>query len=194
MKLVKISEYAKLKGVSVRTLKRRIKEGLLKYEKTDSGRIMIPIESLKDEYIVTYARVSSSENKDNLISQSKRLQDYCSAKGWIVKESIEEIGSGLNDERRKLIKLFLNPNITKVVVEHKDRLTRFGFNYLKNICDFHNTEIVILSKEKQENSLEQELAEDIISIIHSFSGKLYGMRKSVKKKIDQELENEENPN
>ena len=67
MKLVKISEYAKLKGVSVRTLKRRIKEGLLKYEKTDSGRIMIPIESLKDEYIVTYARVSSSENKDNLI-------------------------------------------------------------------------------------------------------------------------------
>ena len=108
-----------------------------------------------------------------------------------------DVASGLNDDRKNLNQLLLkvqNNEVNRIFISHKDRLTRFGFNYLKNICDFHNTEIVILSKEKQENSLEQELAEDIISIIHSFSGKLYGMRKSVKKKIDQELENEENPN
>ena len=96
-------------------------------------------------------------------------------------------------ERQLLLKV-QNNEVNRIFISHKDRLTRFGFNYLKNICDFHNTEIVILSKEKQENSLEQELAEDIISIIHSFSGKLYGMRKSVKKKINKELSDEDKSN
>ena len=98
MKLIKISEYASLVGVSVRTLKRRIKEGTLKVEKTSTGRVMVPIETMKDDYVVVYARVSSSENKSNLESQSRRLQDFCTAKGWIVKEVIEEVGSGLKVE------------------------------------------------------------------------------------------------
>lgn len=188
MKLIKISEYAKLKGVSVRTLKRRIKKGLLKYEKTDSGRIMIPLQDCKEEYVVTYARVSSSENKDNLKSQSKRLQDYCSANGWVIKESIEEVGSGLNDERRKLLKLFSNPKITKVVVEHKDRLTRFGFNYLKNLWD---VEIVVIN---EVDSDEQDLMQDFVSLVTSFCARLYGRSRTKRstEKLIKELTNDSN--
>ena len=102
MKLVKLSEYAKMKGVSVRTLRRRMEDGSLITTKTPTGRIMVNIEEERNEYVITYARVSSSENKANLLSQSKRLQDFCAAKGWIVKEVIEEVGSGINDNRKKL--------------------------------------------------------------------------------------------
>lgn len=183
MKLIKISEYASLVGVSVRTLKRRIKEGTLKVEKTSTGRVMVPMDTLKDEYTVVYARVSSSENKSNLESQSKRLQDFCAAKGWSVKEVIEEIGSGLNDDRRKLSKLFSNHKVTRVVVEHKDRLTRFGFNYLKKLW---NVEIVVVNEVLED---EKDLMQDFVSLVTSFCARLYGKRRTRRntEKIIEEL-------
>ena len=183
MKLIKISEYASLVGVSVRTLKRRIKEGTLKVEKTSTGRVMVPMDTLKDEYTVVYARVSSSENKSNLESQSKRLQDFCVAKGWNVKEVVEEIGSGLNDDRRKLSKLFSNHNVTRVVVEHKDRLTRFGFNYLKILW---NIEIVVVNEVLED---EKDLMQDFVSLVTSFCARLYGKRRTRRntEKIIEEL-------
>ena len=103
---------------------------------------------------------------------------------------IEDIGSGLNDNRKglnKLIKLILEGKVNRVIISYKDRLTRFGFNYIKQICDYNNVEIIVVSREERNESLEVELAEDIISIIHSFSGKLYGMRKKVKEEVDKEL-------
>lgn len=183
MKLIKLSEYASIVGLSTRTLKRRIKEGLLKVEKTPTGRIMVPVENLKNEYVVIYARVSSSENKSNLESQSKRLQDFCIAKGWIVKEIVEEIGSGLNDDRRKLSNLFSNHKITKVVVEHKDRLTRFGFNYLKQLWD---VEIVVVNEVVED---EKDLMQDFVSLVTSFCARLYGKRRTKRntEKIIEEL-------
>lgn len=183
MKLIKISEYASLVGVSVRTLKRRIKEGTLKVEKTSTGRVMVPIETMKDDYVVVYARVSSSENKSNLESQSRRLQDFCTAKGWIVKEVIEEVGSGLNDNRRKLSKLFSNHDITRIVVEHKDRLTRFGFNYLKQLW---NVEIVVVNEVVED---EKDLMQDFVSLVTSFCARLYGKRRTKRntEKIIEEL-------
>ena len=172
MKVVKLSEYAKLKGVSVRTLRRRMDNGTLKTFKTSTGRVMVELEELKNEYVVTYARVSSSENKSNLITQSKRLQDFCAAKGWIVKEAIEEVGSGLNDNRKKLLNLFSNKAATKVVIEHKDRLTRFGFNYLKQLWD---VEIVVVNEVQEE---EQDLMQDFVSLVTSFCARLYGKRRT----------------
>lgn len=80
-----------------------------------------------DEYVTVYARVSSSENKSNLESQSQRLCAYCEANGWTVKEVVKECASGLNDYRPKLSRIFEQRKATKLVVEHKDRLTRFGF-------------------------------------------------------------------
>lgn len=80
--------------------------------------------------------------------------------------------------------------MNRIFISYKDRLTRFGFNYIKQICDFNNVEIIIMSDDQEDKSLEFELAEDIISIIHSFSGKLYGLRKDVKSKVAKELDDD----
>lgn len=80
---------------------------------------------------MVYSRVSSSQNRNNLESQSKRIQDFCSAKGWVVGKVAEECASGLNDNRPKLNKILSDKNVARIVVEHKDRLSRFGFNYIK---------------------------------------------------------------
>lgn len=96
----------------------------------------------------------------------------------------------MNDNRKglnKLIKLILDKEVNRLIISYKDRLTRFSFNYLKQMCDYNNVEIIIVSREKRNESLEFELAEDIISIIHSFSGKLYGMRKKVKDEVNKEF-------
>jgi predicted site-specific integrase-resolvase len=93
----------------------------------NSGTIIVPDDTpQKKEVVAVYARVSSSENRSNLISQSKRVQEFCSANGWIVSKVVEECGSGLNDERKKMIQLLSDENIAKILVEHKDRITRFG--------------------------------------------------------------------
>lgn len=173
MRLEKISDYAKRVGVSVRTLKRRIKKGELKFERTSTGRIMIPVEDTRPDYTVVYTRVSSSENKDNLKSQSKRVQDFCEANGWVVKEVVEEVGNGLNDDRKKLKKLFHNKNITRIVVEHKDRLTRFGFNYISEL--WKDVEIVVINEVKED---ETDLMQDFVSLVTSFCARLYGRRQT----------------
>lgn len=81
----------------------------------------------------------------------------------------------------------LNGNVSRVFITYKDRLTRFGYNYLKTVCDYKGVEIVVVSSAEDSKTMEEELAEDIIAVIHSFSGKLYGMRKKVKDEVDKEL-------
>lgn len=105
-------------------------------------------EILAEEYTIIYARVSSSENKSNLGSQAKRLAQFCLAKGWVINEIVKECASGLNDNRPKLIKILTEKKATRLVVEHKDRLTRFGFNYIKIL--YPECEIVVVN-EVEEN-------------------------------------------
>lgn len=98
-----------------------------------------------------------------------------------------DVGSGLNDNRKSLnllLKEVEQDKIDRIFITYKDRLTRFGFNYLRFICDSHNTEIVVMSDEEEYKSVEEELAEDIIAIIHSFSGKMYGLRRKIKDSIE----------
>lgn len=89
-----------------------------------------------------------------------------------------------------MVTLVQEDKIARIFIHYKDRLPRFGFHYLQLICDFHKTEIVIVSTETEDKTRSEELAEDIISIIHSFSGKLYGLRKKLKEDICIELEKE----
>jgi len=181
---VKLSNFAKMNDVSVRTLWRRINDGSLKIEKTLTGRIYVNIEetqSIKNDYTVIYTRVSSSENKLNLDSQADRLSKFCISKGWIVKEIIKEIGSGLNDDRKKLHQLFENAKVTRVVVEHKDRLTRFGFNYLKSLW---KVEIIVAN---EINESEKDLMDDFVSLVTSFCARLYGKRRT--KRLTEKLIN-----
>lgn len=179
----KLSEYAKEHGITYRSAYNHWKKGLISgaYQ-LPSGTIVIPdysnIDIKKYEYIVCYSRVSSSQNKNNLESQSKRLLSFCAAKGWVVKENIKEIGSGINDNRPKLLNIIKDGKATKLVVEHKDRLTRFGFNYIKELCDKIDCEIIIINECDSE---KEDLIQDFISIITSFCSKIYGQRRSRRK-------------
>lgn len=136
MKRIKLSQWAKDNGVSWRTAYRYFKTGKITGVQFDNGTILVDVYDELNSgkgLTVTYARVSSSEQrKTNLETQSKRLTDYCEANGWVVDRVIKEVGSGLNDQRPKLDKLLRSDEqISRIVIEHKDRLTRFGFTTSK---------------------------------------------------------------
>lgn len=141
----------------------------------------------KEEKIVTYARVSSRERKNSLIEQENRLINFCNARGWIVHKSYKEIASGMNDNRKLLLEM-LNNNPTKIVIENKDRLTRFGFNYLKVLLEKLGCEIVVLNDSED----QEDLTKDLISIITSFCGRIYGLRRAKNKlnKIKELVQND----
>ncbi len=170
---MKLSEYAKKNDVTYRTAWNRFKAGkLIGAYQDEYSTVHVPVIDVRPDYTVVYARVSSSENKSNLLSQSKRVQDFCTAKGWVINQIVEECGSGLNDSRKKLIKILRDESVTRVVVEHKDRLTRFGFNYLKELAHF---EIVIINEVVED---EKDLMQDFVSLVTSFTARLYGKRRT----------------
>ncbi len=174
---VKLSKYAKMSGVSVRTLWRRINDGSLLVERSSTGRVFVNLEEEQTSLlnVCIYARVSSSENKDNLERQKERLVSYCNAKGYKVSKIITEIGSGLNDERKKLESILMDKSINLIVVEHKDRLARFGLNYIQKLLELDNRKIEIINPQTND---EDDLMQDFVSIITSFTARLYGRRRS----------------
>ena len=191
----KLSDYAKEHGVCYRTAYNHFHAGLIKgaYQ-LDTKTIVIPDDYTdsftKAEYIITYARVSSSENKKNLETQSERLVSFCNARGWVVSESIKEVGSGLNDSRKKLTKILTEGKATKIVVEHKDRLSRFGSKYIEMLCNRFGCEIVYINQSESE---KEDLVQDFVNIITCFCAKLYGQRRTKRKteKLIEMLQNEE---
>ena len=134
---MKLSAYARSLGVSYRTAWRWFKAGKVAGYQADTGTIIVTepivetVPATANQKTVIYTRVSAAENKDNLEGQAKRLMDYCAAKGYQVAAVVKEIGSGVNDTRPQLLKLLTDPTVGQIVVEHKDRLTRFGFNYIQ---------------------------------------------------------------
>jgi predicted site-specific integrase-resolvase len=171
---MKLSDYAKQVGVQYRTAWNWIKAGKLEHYRTPSGCICVKNKNdVTDDYTVVYCRVSSSENKPNLDSQAKRVCEFCQARGWVVNEIIKECGSGINDSRPKLEKIFTQKRATRIVVEHKDRLTRFGFNYIKNLADW--CEIVVINEAAED---EEDLIQDFISFVTSYCTRIYGKRRS----------------
>jgi len=181
---MKLSEYAKKIGVTYKTAWNHYQAGLIpNARKLPSGIIVIFEDESKDVHYKTaaYSRVSSSENRPNLLSQSKRVQDFCAAKGWVVSEVIEECASGLNDERPKLKKILTDKSINRLVVEHKDRLTRFGFHYIQYLWD---GEIIVINEVIED---KKDLMQDFVSLVTSFTARLYGRRRS-KRQTEQLIE------
>lgn len=177
---MKLSRYAKLNGIGYRAAYDHFKKGWIKgaYQ-TNTGTIIIPEPAqVRPDAVTCYARVSSSENKDNLEAQARRLTDFCSANGWVVKEVVKEIGSGLNDSRKKLLRLLDEGTATKIVVEHKDRLTRFGFSYIEQCCAKFGCEIIVIN---ETNGEQEDLIQDFVSVITSFCARIYGRRRSKRK-------------
>ena len=139
-----------------------------------------------------YARVSTNKqkNRGDLDKQIEYITKEIITKNPKNLKIFLEVGSGLNDNRKELKKLLdivMNNEVDRIFILHKDRLTRFGFNYLEQICNKFGTKIIVISEEIQEKSIQEELAEDIISIIHSFSSELYGIKNKIKEKLDKEL-------
>ncbi len=198
----KPKDIKELLNVSLSTVQNMTKDGRLIAIRNAKDRRMITRDSLiayldsigllvsdNGRIDVIYARVSTHKQKErgDLDRQIQSLKEFAINKNPKSLETITDVDSGLNDNRKglnKIINMVQTDSIDRVFVSYKDRLTRFGFNYLKAICDYHNTEIIIMSSETTTKSTSEELAEDIISIIHSFSGKMYGLRSTIKQRIE----------
>ena len=177
---MRLSDYAKQVGVSYRTAWRWYKSGKISGYQLDTGTIIVTEldHSPLPEKIVIYARVASAGNKHQLDTQAERLVRYCEANGYQIHAIYKEIGSGLNDSRRQLSKMLNDATITRIVVEHKDRLTRFGFNDIELLLTQRGCiiEVVNLADDGKE-----DLVEDLVSIIYSFCARLYGKRRAKRK-------------
>lgn len=185
MSTVKLSEYAKMNSVTWRTAFRWYQDGKINgARKTPGGSIVVDLDDEDDTVLstVTYARVSnSSRRKTDLEYQSERLKRYCLNNGWTIDNEYKEVGSGLNDNRKKLLKILNSDIPLRVVIEHKDRLTRFGFNYIKTCVEKNGGIIVVVNTKETE---KEELVEDFVSVITSFCARIYGRRRSERKKSE----------
>jgi len=177
--MLKPKEVCQKLGISYRTLQSYVKKGYIKpivlqsgkwrFREEDVERLMGIIRKRK---VILYARVSSNTQKDDLVNQVKYLEENVKEYDQVI----TDVGSSLNMKRRgfvKLLSMILNNEVSKVIIAYPDRLVRFGFEILEEVCKAHNCELVALNRE--DKTPEQELVEDLISILVSFSGKLYGM-------------------
>ena len=175
----KLSEYAKERSVTYRTAWNHYKSGKIPGAFADDlGNILIPIfksdKDNKDIKVSIYARVSSNDRKNSLDEQLNRLTNYSINNGYKIIHSIKEIGSGMNDSRNKLEKLLLNDDWDVLIIENKDRLTRFGFNYIELLLNKMGKEIIVVNESDND---KEDLMKDLISIIYSFSARMYGLRR-----------------
>ena len=206
----KPKDFAELLGVSVKTLQRWDRDGILKANRTPTNRRYYTY----DQYLqfkgiqtendirdtVIYARVFTRNQKDDLQNQVEFLKQFCNAKGIIVNQCIEDFGSGLNYNRKKWNRLLdevMANKIKTIVISNKDRFIRFGYDWFEKFCEKFNTKIIIVNNETL--SPNEELVQDIISILHVFSCRLYGLRKyknQIKEdeEIAKELQNGNKPN
>lgn len=189
----KLSLWAKEHGISYRTAFFWIKDGKFpcKYEKTVTGRYIVLDEentSDKNEATIIYARVSNHSRKNELNYQVNRLEDFCLKNGYTITAIHKEIASGMNDNRKELWKV-INKKPTRIIIENKDRLTRFGFNYIERLLKEQGTEIIVVNEANED---KEDLIKDLCSIIYSFCARLYGMRRATNKakKIKETLDKE----
>ena len=189
-KLYNISKTAEILDVTPKTLRVWDKENKLKpiltsgghrrYRESDINKIIgnEQTNDTKQEVYATYARVSSQKQKisGDLDRQSQRLTEYCAKHKLYVEYVIKDCGSGLNDNRQgftQLTDLIVKGKVNRVVIEHKDRLTRFQFNFIKKMYDAFGCNIIVLD-DKEDISDAEELTRDMMALLASFSGKCYG--------------------
>ena len=197
VKLYRTGEVAKKLGVSKMTVLRWIKSGKLKAHRIGK-EYRVPESEIKrilkgkiPDKVVIYARVSSRDQKEDLERQIEYLKNYCSSKGYQVTKILTDISSSLNENRKglkQLFKLVESGEVTKVVITYQDRLTRFGFKYLEQYFNSHGVEIEVIFDD-EEKTPEKELVEDLLAIVTSFAGKLYGMRSHKKKRLVEAVKN-----
>ena len=141
--------------------------------------------------LVTYSRVSGAGQKKDLILQQNAVESFCFASGKSIDKKFDDIGSGLNYKRKNfilLMEMVERGEVSEIVIAHKDRLVRFGFEWFEKFCKDHGTTIIVMNSEA--SSPQEEMTKDLLSIIHCFSSRLYGLRKYKKKILEMSQENE----
>jgi putative resolvase len=185
---MKLSQYARQQGISYRTALRWWQAGQIKGYQAPTGTIIVAEDEpvLKSQKVTIYARVSSAEHRANLERQAERLLQYCETRGYQVSQVVKEVASGVNDRRPKLLSLLKDTSITLMVVEHRDRLTRFGFHYLETLLETQGRKIEVVNMAEND---KEELIADLVAIVYSFTARLYGRRRAKRKteRIVQEL-------
>jgi len=196
--LMNISEAAKYVGRTVSTLQRWEREGVLTPTSRTLTNRRLYTHAQLDAFlgyrkisvptrIIVYCRVSSRSQKPDLKNQRRVLEDFCIARGIANPEWFEEIGGGLNFKRQKftaIMEAIENGEVKSLIIAHKDRLTRFGFDWFEALCKRKDCELLVLNNEFL--SPEQEMVQDLMTIIHCFSSRLYGLR-NYKKYLKQAL-------
>jgi len=185
---MKLSKWAKEKGISYITAYRWAKSGNIPGTQIMSnGTILInDVNTVNDsKNIFIYARVSSNDRKKELDYQVDRIRQFANAKGLTISNVFKEVASGMNDNRKQLWKM-LDANPSIIIVENKDRLTRFGFNYIDKLLKKLNVQLIVMNNDQTD---EQDLMKDLVSIITSFCCRLYGLRRGHNKanKIKKDL-------
>src|SRR5712692_8825121 len=179
---MKLSQYAKQQGISYRTALRWFR----------SGTIIVTVEEPQQtvQKVAIYARVSTASHRANLERQAERLLQYCEARGYQVSQVVKEIASGVNDSRPKLLGLLKETSITLLVVEHRDRLTRFGFHYIETLLRTQGRKIEVVNAAEND---KEDLMADLVAIVSSFTARLYGQRRAKRKteRIVAELQEQE---
>lgn len=200
MNYVTAKEAKNILKINATTLKSWKDKGILSYKKLSDKKILYDIDSvLKDSDIndnrlnVIYARVSNTKQHNDLLNQIELVKSYCITNGIKISKVYQDIASGMNENRKDfniLINDVISGKIKNIYISFKDRLTRFGFDYFKNLFQKYNVNIIILDELEESNkTFQDELTEDLISIIHNFSMKLYSNRRKKLKEIEKILEN-----
>ncbi|VUT23664.1 MAG: hypothetical protein MOIL_00097 [Candidatus Methanolliviera sp. GoM_oil] len=182
---MKLSDWARKNGLDYKTAYRLYRSGRfpLPTEQLPTGTILVHELPSKTNQAVLYARVSSSDQKEDLKRQLQRLRDYAAANGLNVTQEISEIGSGLNGNRKKLLKILATPSASIIIVEHRDRLARFGSDYIISALSSANREVQIIN----ESECNDDLVQDMIDVLTSFCATLYG-RRSAKNRAKKAME------
>jgi predicted site-specific integrase-resolvase len=188
-KYLTISQMAIHLGVSISTLRRWEDEGCAPPSvRTPGGQRRYEVKTSKIQHgkrkTIAYARVSSHDQKEDLIRQGKVLELYCAAKGWNF-ELVTDLGSGMNYRKKglkSLIDQILESKVERLVLTHKDRLLRFGAELIFSLCEAKNVEVILIHQGEQP-TFEEELSKDVLEIITVFSARLYGARSRKNKNV-----------
>jgi len=194
----RISEFAKRIGKSSRTLRRWDESGILVAKRHPSGHryydesdvLKVFGEDPELRRVVVYCRVSSANQKDDLASQVRAMEQFCLQSGITVDDWVTELGGGMNFKRKRFLALMddiQRGRVSKLLIAHKDRLCRFGFDYFQRVAAENGCELVVVNQESL--SPQQEMVEDLLAIVHTFSCRLYGLRK-YKKILKDDLSSE----
>jgi len=192
---MRLSQYAKKMGVSYKTAFRWWKAGKLDAYQLDTGTVIVrePAQPQEAMRVALYARVSKASQKEDLERQLQRLKDYAASRGYQVTKIVSELASGLNESRPKFLKLLTDASIGVIVVEHRDRATRFGLTYIEQLMQMQGRRLDVTFPSDTNN----DLVDDFIAVITSMASQLSGRRTSkrraekIKHCVEQAMKEEE---